>query len=198
VADAAVLKRPDDDASVRSLYLLGRKEDLAFEQRVGDSPRHRHHVRFGRTDKVEADGRSICWVGAANDGERVGLSRTIGEVTHVTAPDVDAERDCLFHDLEEVKYRAGLYRVVLSETCAIIVGFARPLAPVGGRGRPPPPATHQAGRTTPPDASVAVMVTVIGLPDSSAGCTTSSRCRSQLGQGSAPPGVSSARAAGHG
>jgi hypothetical protein len=32
--------------------------------------------------------------------ERVGLSRTTGEVTHVTGADVDAERDYLFRDLE--------------------------------------------------------------------------------------------------
>jgi hypothetical protein len=33
------------------------------------------------------------WVGSAVFDERVGLSRTTGQITHVTAPDVDAERD---------------------------------------------------------------------------------------------------------
>ncbi|HEX5272258.1 MAG TPA: LssY C-terminal domain-containing protein [Gemmataceae bacterium] len=100
MADAAVLKRPYDDAPVSSLYFEGRKEALAFEQPVGDSPRHRHHVRFWKLDKVDADGRPV-WVGSAVYDERVGLSRTTGEVTHVTAPDVDAERDYLFRDLEQ-------------------------------------------------------------------------------------------------
>jgi len=100
MADAAVLKRRYVDAPVSNLYFEGRKEDLAFEQAVGDSPRHRHHVRFWRMDKVDTDGRPV-WIGSAVYDERVGLSRTTGEVTHVTSPDVDAERDYLFHDLEQ-------------------------------------------------------------------------------------------------
>jgi hypothetical protein len=99
MADAAVLKRPYDDAPVSNLYYDGRKQELAFEQPVGDSPRHRHHVRFWHLDKRGADGRPV-WVGSAVYDERVGLSRTTGEVTHFTAPDVDTERDYLFHDLE--------------------------------------------------------------------------------------------------
>jgi hypothetical protein len=110
MADAAVLKRPYEDAPVSNLYLFGRKEDLAFEQPVGDSPRHRHHVRFWRTDKVDEDGRPV-WVGSAVYDERVGLSRTTGEVTHVTAPDVDAERDYLFGDLEQTGDLAERYVV---------------------------------------------------------------------------------------
>ncbi len=110
MAEAAVLKRPYDEAPVSNLYLFGRKEDLAFEQPVGDSPRHRHHVRLWRTDKVDADGRPV-WVGSAVYDERVGLSRTTGEVTHVTAPDVDAERDYLFQDLERTGELAEQYVV---------------------------------------------------------------------------------------
>jgi hypothetical protein len=110
MADAAVLKRPYDDAPVSNLYLFGRREDLAFEQPAGDSPRHRHHVRFWRTDKVDADGRPV-WVGSAVYDERVGLSRTTGEVTHVTVPDVDDERDYLFHGLEQTGDLAERYVV---------------------------------------------------------------------------------------
>jgi hypothetical protein len=100
IAAASVLKRPYDEAPVSNLYLFGRKEDLAFEQPVGNSPRHRHHVRFWRTDKTYKDGRPV-WVGSAIYDERVGISRKTGQVTHVTAPDVDAERDYLFADLEK-------------------------------------------------------------------------------------------------
>src|SRR5207302_5877462 len=95
MAEAAVLKRTYDDAPVSNLFLFGRKEDLAFEQPVGDNPRHRHHVRFWQTDKVDTEGRPV-WVGSAVYDQRVGLSRTTGQVTHVTAADVDAERDYLF------------------------------------------------------------------------------------------------------
>lgn len=100
IADASVLKRPYDDAPVSSLYLFGRKQDLAFEQPVGDNPRHRHHVRFWRTDKLDQDGQPV-WIGSAIYDERVGLSRTTGQITHVTAPNIDAERDYLFHCLDQ-------------------------------------------------------------------------------------------------
>lgn len=100
IAADTVLSRPDDTAPVSSLYLFGRKEDLAFEQPVGDNPRHRHHVRFWKTDTVAEDGRPR-WIGAAVYDQRVGLSRATGQITHVTAADVDTERDYLFECLEK-------------------------------------------------------------------------------------------------
>ena len=100
IASAAVFEHPYDDAPVSNLYLWGRKEDLAFEQPVGNDPRQRHHVRFWRTDKRDPDGRPV-WVGAAIFDERVGLSHTTGQITHHTAPDIDAERDTLFADLQQ-------------------------------------------------------------------------------------------------
>jgi LssY C-terminus len=99
IADAAVFEHPYDDAPVSNLYLWGRKEDLAFEQPVGIDPRQRHHVRFWRSDKLDPDGRPV-WVGAAIFDQRVGLSHTTGQITHHTAPDIDAERDKLFADLK--------------------------------------------------------------------------------------------------
>jgi hypothetical protein len=110
IAKASVLKRPYDDAPVSNLYLFGRKQDLAFEQPVGDSPRHRHHVRFWRTSRTDPDGRPV-WVGSAIYDERVGLNRTSGQVTHVTAPDVDKERDYLLHDLEQTGQLSEMYAI---------------------------------------------------------------------------------------
>ena len=71
---------------------------------------YRQRACFWHTDKADADGRPV-WVGSAVYDERVGLSRTTGEVTHVTAPDVDAERDYLFHDLERTGDLAEWYVV---------------------------------------------------------------------------------------
>ena len=99
IALDSVFKRPDPHAPVSSLYLFGRRQDLAFEQPVGDSPRHRHHVRFWRARVEWEDGRPL-WVGSAVYDERVGISLTTWQITHVTAADVDAERDKLFRDLE--------------------------------------------------------------------------------------------------
>jgi LssY C-terminus len=98
IAVDTVLSRPDDNAPVSSLYLFGRKEDLAFEQPVGDNPRQRHHVRFWKSDKRRND-RPV-WVGSAIYDQHVGFSRDTGQITHVTAPDVDTERDYLFKNLE--------------------------------------------------------------------------------------------------
>jgi hypothetical protein len=100
IAAASVFKRSYDDAPVSNEYLFGRKQDLAFQQAVGDNPRHRHHVRFWKTAKQAPDGRPV-WVGAAVFDKRVGLSHTTGQITHVTAPDVDTERDFLFEDLKK-------------------------------------------------------------------------------------------------
>ena len=108
IAEATVFKRPYDGAPVSSLYLFGRKEDLAFEQPVGDNPRHRHHVRFWKTDKLDFDGRPI-WVGSAVYDQHVGLSKTTGQITHVTAANVDAERDYLFQCLEKTGDLASHY-----------------------------------------------------------------------------------------
>ncbi len=95
-----VLSRPDTEAPVSSLYLFGRKEDLAYEMPVGNNPRQRHHVRFWKTGKDDTDGRPV-WIGSASYDERVGLSHTTGQITHHIAPDVDAERDHLFDNLKQ-------------------------------------------------------------------------------------------------
>jgi LssY C-terminus len=108
IAEASVLRRPFDDAPVSSEYLFGRREDLAFEKPVGNSPRERHHVRFWRCPKEDADGRPV-WVGSAIFDKRVGLSHTTGQITHITAPDIDAERAFLFADLERTGGLAETY-----------------------------------------------------------------------------------------
>ena len=117
IARSTVLKRSYDDAPVSNLFLFGRKEDLAFEQPVGDNPRERHHVRFWRTEIVDPDGRPV-WIGAAIFDRRVGLNRRTGQITHVTAPDIDTERDYLFRnlkttgDLLETYIEDGFHRIL--------------------------------------------------------------------------------------
>jgi hypothetical protein len=110
IAATTILERSYDDAPVSSLYFWGRKEDLAFEQPVGPDPRQRHHVRFWRSDKVDADGRP-AWVGAATYDKSVGLSHTTGQITHHIAADLDAERDHLFRDLERTGDLAEMHDV---------------------------------------------------------------------------------------
>src|SRR6516164_5408121 len=99
IAVDSVFRRPDEDAPVSTLELFGRKQDLAFEQPVGDSPRQRHHVRFWRWDRLH-DGKEV-WFGAITFDERVGLSHTTGQVTHHISPDLDTERDRLIAGLQQ-------------------------------------------------------------------------------------------------
>jgi len=100
IAADTVLERPYDTAPVSNLFLWGRKEDLAFEQPVGDDPRQRHHVRFWKSAKLDATGRP-AWMGSATYDKHVGLSHTTGQITHHIAADVDAERDHLFENLKQ-------------------------------------------------------------------------------------------------
>lgn len=44
------------------------------------------------------DGRPT-WYGSASFDRGVGLSHDTGQITHHIAPDIDAERDSLIHDL---------------------------------------------------------------------------------------------------
>lgn len=99
IAVDTVFKKPDPNAPVSSLYLYGRKEDLAFEKAVGHSPRERHHVRFWRSDQTD-DGRPV-WMGAATHDIGVELSRTTAQITHRIDADVDAERDLLLAELTQ-------------------------------------------------------------------------------------------------
>jgi hypothetical protein len=100
IASSTVFHRAYVDAPVSSLYLWGRKEDLAFEQPMGDDPARRHHVRFWRSADVDETGRPL-WMGAATYDARVGFSHTTGQITHHIAPDVDAERDKLLQNLQQ-------------------------------------------------------------------------------------------------
>lgn len=105
-----ILDRPDKEAPVSSLYLFGRKEDLAFEQEVGKSPDHRHHVRLWKTPEVGEDGQPK-WIGSAVYDEKVGFSRTTGQITHVTGKFIDQERDYLFKCLAGTDLLAEQYIV---------------------------------------------------------------------------------------
>jgi hypothetical protein len=126
IVGATVLRRSYDDAPVSNLYLWGRKEDLAFEKPVGRDPSKRHHVRFWRSEKDDPDGRPV-WVGAAIFDDRVGISRTTGQITHHIAADIDTERNILFSDLKSALDLQAVY---------VIEGFHRICSGRNGGGHP--------------------------------------------------------------
>lgn len=114
IAVDTVIDKPDPNAPVSNLYLYGRREDFAFEQPIGHSPRERHHVRFWRAPESD-DGRPM-WMGSATHDVGVELARNTGQVTHRISPDLDAERNLLLADLTkanrilEVRWIDGFHK----------------------------------------------------------------------------------------
>jgi hypothetical protein len=110
IAADVVLRKPYEHAPVSDLFLWGRRQDLAYEQPVGNSPKQRHHVRFWRSKEVDAAGEPL-WLGAATFDQRVEISRTTGGVTHKIAPEVDRERNKLVGDTARSGVLDGYYWV---------------------------------------------------------------------------------------
>ena len=110
IAADVVLRKPYDHAPVSDLYLWGRRQDAAFEQPVGGSPKQRHHVRFWQSAERDQAGRPL-WLGAATFDERVEISRTTGGVTHKIGPEIDRERNKLVQDAIRANALDGYYWV---------------------------------------------------------------------------------------
>ena len=110
IIGSVVLDRPYRDAPVSSLFYEGEREDLAFEKPDGRSADRRHHVRFWEILKRGQEGRPV-WLGSVTFDRDVGLSRYTGQVTHHIAPDIDAERNGLTHDLKAARVVEAAYEV---------------------------------------------------------------------------------------
>jgi hypothetical protein len=110
IAADVCLRKPYPHAPVSNLYLWGRKQDAAFEQPVGNSPKQRHHVRFWQSKKIDSNSKPL-WLGAATYDERVEISRTTGGITHKIAPNIDRERNKLVNDAIAAGKLDGYYWV---------------------------------------------------------------------------------------
>jgi len=110
IAKSVLLDRPDSTAPVSSLFLYGRRQDVAFEREVGRSARRRHHVRLWLAVGVTDHGRPV-WIGDAAYDLHAGLShRTLGPTHHIEA-DVDRERDTLLANLSDAGQLVERYAV---------------------------------------------------------------------------------------
>lgn len=112
IARSVLEHRPYPRAPVSSLYVFGRKQDLAFEKAAtaGGSATRRHHVRFWRSDD-HGPGGVPFWIGAATFDRSVGFSHLTGQITHHIAADIDAERDSLIAELDQAGWLAREYQV---------------------------------------------------------------------------------------
>lgn len=109
MAASFVVNRPYPGAPFSALYLFGRKQDIGFQEDVGDSPRKRHHVRFWAADADPEAGigdlaywaakrridpsRCHIWVGAGTTDTGFGLQPMTGQISHRVDRHVDPERD---------------------------------------------------------------------------------------------------------
>ncbi|MCA5012195.1 MULTISPECIES: LssY C-terminal domain-containing protein [unclassified Enterococcus] len=102
---ASVLAKSYPSAPVSSLFLFGKRQDIAFEKQIENNPRRRHHVRFWQTPEnwYLPGGRQADWLGAATYDKKVGFSFFTGQVTHKINSDVDKERDFVLETFEESK-----------------------------------------------------------------------------------------------
>jgi hypothetical protein len=110
IVGSVLLYRPYVAAPVSSLFLFGRKQDLAFEKPIGKSARRRHHVRFWKSKELGRGGLPL-WIGAATCDTSIGLSHRTGQVTHHIDSDIDAERDGLIADLRNGGWLKELFQV---------------------------------------------------------------------------------------
>jgi hypothetical protein len=111
-----VLGQSYTTAPVSNLYLLGHKQDIAFELPVGDTPSSRHHVRFWATTYTQQEPLSIrsihwqrrrthlyddnlLWVGAASLDVGLAFIRHSLQVSHMIAPDTNQERALIVRQL---------------------------------------------------------------------------------------------------
>jgi hypothetical protein len=106
-------------APISSLYLFGRKQDIAFEI-PADGAASRHHVRLWATTfenkrplsiqsihwhhrRAHVFGDKLLWVGAASLDVGINLIRHNAQFTHMIDPNTNQERDLIIDQLKAQK-----------------------------------------------------------------------------------------------
>ncbi|MFO0782037.1 MAG: LssY C-terminal domain-containing protein [Candidatus Saccharimonadales bacterium] len=114
-----ILKLSYPNAPVSSLYLFGRKQDIAFEVQPQGSSASRHHVRFWATTYDDTKkfsiqtihwhnrskhvfGDNVLWVGAASRDVGVSIIRQNFQPSHMIDPDTDTERELIAAQLRKM------------------------------------------------------------------------------------------------
>ncbi len=141
---AILTRRPYLNAPFSSLYLFGRRQDLGFQKPIENNPSHRHHVRFWAChlegpeafhehvhfwQRFHRPGKKFgrqLWVGAASKDVGIMPIRHNAQLTHMIAPDTNAERELIVADL-----RAS-HSVEKTLTERVHTGFSLPNRVLGG------------------------------------------------------------------
>jgi hypothetical protein len=129
-AASILLRKPYPNAPFSTLYLFGRHQDLGFEIGVDGHPSHRHHVRFWACNLQGPEEfhqdvnfwrrlhqpyltsqRRQLWVGAASKDIGVAPIRHNAQITHMIAPDTNAERELIVQDLQKTDLVASIHMI---------------------------------------------------------------------------------------
>ncbi len=126
------------NAPVSSLYLFGRKQDIAFQIPVeGVQGGSRHHVRFWATTyedkrplavhtihwhhrRNRVYGDNLLWVGAASLDVGVNFIRHNLQLTHMIDPDTNKERELMVTQLKAEKLAGKVQMIKLGEPYRLI------------------------------------------------------------------------------
>lgn len=97
LVSSVVLNRPYPQAPLTPSFWNGQPHVFGFEKPgAQNSVRERHHARFWRTNLRTPDGQ-IVYTGTAS----FDIGMKWGGFTHTISPDIDAERELLFTDLQK-------------------------------------------------------------------------------------------------
>jgi hypothetical protein len=125
------------NAPVSSLYLFGRRQDIAFEIPVESAAGNRHHVRFWATTyeakkrlsfksihwhhrREHLYGDKLLWVGAASLDIGLGFIRHNLQVSHMIDPDTNKERKLILDQLKAQRLIKKTESVKLGEPYRLI------------------------------------------------------------------------------
>ncbi|MDB5168849.1 MAG: hypothetical protein JWO41_205 [Candidatus Saccharibacteria bacterium] len=126
-----------ETAPVSSLYLFGRKQDIAFEIPIAGSMGSRHHVRFWATTyedkkrlsvhtihwhhrRAHIQGDNLLWVGASSLDVGIMFIRHNMQLTHMVHPDTDRERELILEQLKAKKLVASTSAVQLEKPYRLV------------------------------------------------------------------------------
>lgn len=122
-------KRDYLNAPMSALFLLGRKQDIGFEKPIPDKRGYRHHVRFWALSPeqykrllpdIDSKSGDYLWLGAASRDVGISIIRHNAQVTHMIAPDTDAERELIIKDLSRTQDVKNLKNINLGKPYKLI------------------------------------------------------------------------------
>lgn len=124
-------------APVSTMYLFGRKQDIAFEIPIENTVGHRHHVRFWATTYEKKKRLSVhsiawhhrrehvmddnlLWVGAASLDVGINFIRHNLQMTHMIDPDTDSERNLIVSQLKHAGLAGKVETIKLDDPYRLI------------------------------------------------------------------------------